>query len=79
MLASGSEVDPIVISDNDEVVSDEETPSNIIRAEVNWHRRHRTDPVGNLWSVKPSEDGQNNFDYGDMGNWDYNDKNKAAW
>jgi hypothetical protein len=79
MLASGSEVDPIVISDNNEVVSDEETPSNIIRAEVNWHRRHRTDSAGNLWSVKPSEDEQNDFDYGDMGNWDYNNKNKAAW
>jgi hypothetical protein len=34
-LVSGSEVDPIVISENNEVVSNEETPSNMIQAEVN--------------------------------------------
>jgi hypothetical protein len=78
-LASRSEVDPIVISDNDEIVSNEETPSDMIRAEVDWHRRHRTNPAGNLWSVKSLEDGQNGFDYGDMGNWNYNDKSEAAW
>jgi hypothetical protein len=78
-LASGSEADPIVISDDDEVVSDEETPSDMIRAEVDWHRRYRTDSAGNLWSVEPLEDGRNDFDYGDMGNWDYNDKVEAAW
>jgi hypothetical protein len=79
MLASGSEVDPIVISDDDEVVSNEETPSNIIWAEVDWHRRHRMDSARNLWSVEPSEDGQNDFDYGEMGDWDYNNKSKVAW
>jgi hypothetical protein len=78
-LASGSEVDPIVISDDDEIVSDEETPSDMIRAEVEWHRRHRTDSARNLWSVKPSEDGWNDFDYGDMGSWDYNNEVETAW
>jgi hypothetical protein len=33
----------------------------------------------NLWSVEPSEDGRNDFDYGDMENWEYNDKVKMAW
>jgi hypothetical protein len=51
----------------------------MIRAEVNWHRRHRTDSAGNLWSIEPSENGQNDFDYGDMGNWDYNNEVEAAW
>jgi hypothetical protein len=51
----------------------------MIRAEVDWHRRHRTDSAGNLWSVEPSEDGRNDFDYGDMGNWDYNNEVEAAW
>jgi hypothetical protein len=51
----------------------------MIRAEVDWHRRHRTDLAGNLWSVEPSEDGRNDFDYGDMGNWDYNDEVETAW
>jgi hypothetical protein len=77
--ASGTEANPIVISDDDEVVLDEETPSDMIRVEVDWHRRHRTDLAGNLWSVEPSEDGRNNFDYGDMGNWEYNNESKAAW
>jgi hypothetical protein len=79
MLASGSEANSIVISDDDEIVSDEETPSNMIQAEVDWHRRHRTNSAGNLWSVEPSEDGQNGFDYGDIGNWNYNDEVEAAW
>jgi hypothetical protein len=30
MLASGSEVNPIIISDNDEVVLDKENPSDMI-------------------------------------------------
>jgi hypothetical protein len=77
--ASGTEANPIVISDDDEVVSDEETPSDMIRAEVDWYRRHRTDSAGNLWSVELSEDGRNDFDYGDMENWDYNNEVKAAW
>jgi hypothetical protein len=51
----------------------------MIQAEVDWHRRHRTDSAGNLWSVEPSEDGQNDFDYGDMGSWDYNNEAEAAW
>jgi hypothetical protein len=78
MLTSGSEVDSIVISDNNKVVSNKETPSNMIRAEVNWHRQHRTDLAGNLWSVKLSQDRRNNFDYRDMGNWEYNNEVEAA-
>jgi hypothetical protein len=58
---------------------DEETPSDMIQAEVDWHRRHRTDSAGNLWSVEPSEDGRNDFNYGEMGDWDYNDEAEAAW
>jgi hypothetical protein len=54
--AGGIEADPIVISDDDKVVSDEETPSNMIQAEVDWHRQHRMNLAGNLWSVEPSED-----------------------
>jgi hypothetical protein len=77
--ASGSEANPIVVSDDDKVVSDEETPSDMIQAEVDWHRRHRTDSAGNLWSVEPSEDGRNDFNYGDMGSWNYNDEVEAAW
>jgi hypothetical protein len=79
MLASSSEVDFIVISDNNEVVSNEETLSNIILTEVEWHRQHRTDLAGNLWSIEPSEDEQSDFDHGDIGNWDYNNKVKVAW
>jgi hypothetical protein len=48
MLASGLEANSIVISDNNEVVSDEETPSNMIQAEVDWYRQHWTDSAGNL-------------------------------
>jgi hypothetical protein len=48
MLASGSEVNSIVISDDNEVVSDEETLSDIIQAEVEWHRQCRMDSARNL-------------------------------
>jgi hypothetical protein len=75
---SGSEVNPIVISNDNEVVSDEETPSDMIQAEVEWHRQYRIDSARNLWSVEPLEDGRNNFNYRDMGNWKYNNKVKAA-
>jgi hypothetical protein len=79
MLASGSEADPIVVSDDDEIVSDKETLKDMIQAEVKWHWQYRTDLAGNLWSVKSSKDRRNDFDYDDMGDWEYNDEAKAVW